>query len=147
MIRLYIFCLSISFCLFAKVKAENYTLSLQYKATTPNAGGQDVYGLRLSFEDDWELGFFSNQLLVTGSLPLSGIVLDKRFVVCSRSCPVRVFFQLGAGISMAGPVVEALWSLTPLWLFRIDFATHFYFSQATPIIWNYPLWIGLSLPF
>ncbi|MFK7826528.1 MAG: hypothetical protein AB8G05_20465 [Oligoflexales bacterium] len=126
---------------------EDYTLSLQYRSMTSNAGGQQAYALRLSHNDQGEILLFSNLFLLTGRWPLTGVAYDWRFVICSRDCFVRSFFQMGAGATTAGPLIELLWSITPLWLFRIDVVTHFYFSQLKPIFWNYPLWIGFSVPF
>lgn len=126
---------------------DDYTLSLQYRAMTANAGGQQAYALRLSHDDKGEFLLFSNFFLLTGTWPLTGFAYDRRFVICSRSCFVRSFFQIGIGATTAGPLVELLWNITPFWLFRIDVVTHFYFSQIKPIFWNYPLWIGFSVPF
>ena len=127
-------------------KNSQYTLSFQYKAMTPNAGGQQAYSLRLSEDDNYEWSIFSNQFLQTGAYPLTGLVYDWRFSICPRHCFVRSFVQIGGGVSSAGPMVEILWNITPLWLMRIDFVTHFYFAQLKPIFWNYPLWLGVSVP-
>lgn len=126
---------------------EDYTLSLQYRSMTSNAGGQQSYALRLSHDDEGEFVLFSNLFLLTGRWPLTGVAYDWRFVICSRRCFIRSFFQVGVGATTAGPLMEVLWNLTPLWLFRIDVVTHFYFAQVKPILWNYPLWIGFSVPF
>ncbi|MCB9228762.1 MAG: fibronectin type III domain-containing protein [Deltaproteobacteria bacterium] len=126
--------------------ADN-SLSLQYKAWTSNAGGQDAYSLRWSVDDSYEWTLFSNHLLTSGSYPLTGLLWDVRFPICGHSCVIGVWAQAGAGLSTAGPVVEFLWSFRFFWLLRVDMATHLYFSQLKPIVWSYPFWIGISLPF
>lgn len=127
--------------------SSGYTLSLQVKAMTSNAGGQDSYALRWAQDERWEIAAFSNQYLLTGRLPLSGLSYHWRFVVCPRRCFLHSFVQLGVGLSTAGPLLALEWSLTAFWLLRLDLATHIYFAQVRPIIWSYPLWLGLSLPF
>lgn len=128
-------------------KSDGYTLSLLSKAYTANAGGQDVYGLKLAIDDRTEYTLFANQYLITGAFPLTGLIYSKRLVWCPRSCVISSFIQTGIGISSAGPLVEFTWSLTPLWVLRIDISSHYYFFQIRPMQWSYPLWFGLSLPF
>ena len=123
-------------------------ITIQYLSLAPNAGGQNSYALRLGLDQDKrELGFFANQYLNAGGLPLIGVIYSIRFPLCQHSCLVRSVFQLGGGFSSAGPMVEFLWSTIPLWFFRIDIATHVYATTTLPILWNYPLWLGLTLPF
>ena len=132
----------------AKESFANYdTISLHYKSWTSNAGGQVAYSLKWAHNDEWEWNLFSNQFLITGDFPLTGLTYGLRFPVCKRSCFISMFGQAGIGLSSAGPVVEFLWSLKPLWLFRIDMVTHLYFSQPQPIVWSYPFWLGMSVPF
>ena len=123
------------------------TVSFQYQSWTSNAGGQQSYGLRWAIDESQEWALFSNQYLMAADLPLSGIVWDLIFPVSPTSCALSMWIQAGVGLSSAGPVVEFLWSIRPLWLFRIDFATHLYFSGPKPIVWNYPFWLGINIPF
>ena len=123
------------------------TFSLQYKSWTSNAGGQEVYSLRWEIDDKYEWALFSNQFLITGNYPLTGLLWDLKYTICGRSCFLGLSAQTGIGLSTAGPVVEILWSVRPFWLIRIDMATHLYFSQIQPIIWSYPFWLGVSIPF
>lgn len=131
---------------FRNSSSKGYTLSFQTIAFTSNAGGQPTYSLRLAKEDQEEFTLFSNQYLITGDIPLTGIIYSKRLVWCPRNCPIGSFLQIGGGISSAGGVIEILWSLTPLWIFRIDFASHFYILLDRAVLWSYPLWLGLSIP-
>ncbi len=123
-----------------------YTVSAQGLALAPNAGGQRAWSLRLAENDQVEYSLFVNEYLVTGSVPLTGVSYGWRYSLCGRICPLRMFAQLGAGVSTAGPVVEVIWSVTPLWLLRVDIATHFYFLTDRAILWSYPFWLGVSVP-
>ncbi|MEZ4742788.1 MAG: hypothetical protein R3B45_10120 [Bdellovibrionota bacterium] len=128
--------------------AENhYTLSLQQYAFNSNAGGQETWALRMAKNESWEISAFANEYLRTGKYPLVGATYDLRYKICGISCPIRSFAQVGGGFSSAGPMIELLWNITPLWLFRIDFATHIYVVPYRAIAWNYPFWLGLSIPF
>ena len=126
--------------------ANKRTISAQGYALAPNAGGQVAYSLRYSPEEKTEYSAFANTSLFVGKVPLSGIIYSKRLTLCER-CLVSSFAQVGAGASLAGPMLEFDWNITPLWLLRIDFATHIYFFRIHGIVWSYPLWLGVSLPF
>lgn len=120
--------------------------AFQWLAFAPNAGGQAAYAARIG-NDAYEWSLFSNSYLQTGPLPLSGILLSKRYTLCGQECFWQVYAQIGAGLSTAGPAVEFLWGTIPLWVFRIDFATHMYITQKRAITWSYPLWVGLTYAF
>ena len=128
-------------------KSRQYAVTAQQYALAPNAGGQQVYSLRLSVDDRIEYSVFSNQYLMTGKYPLSGFIYDWRFPVCEQGCFLQSFAQIGVGLATAGPLVAITWNLTPFWLFRIDFSTHIYASVDRVIVWNYPFWLGLTVPF
>ena len=128
-------------------EASEYSLSLQNQALAPNAGGQTAWALRFASGNSREYSLFANEYLRTGKYPLFGGLYSMRFPILGRAAPIQTFAQVGMGISSAGPVVELLWNLTPFWLLRIDFATHFYFIPQRVIVWNYPFWLGLTVPF
>lgn len=139
---------------------KRYHLAVQAGALAPNAGGQQVYSLKLA-TNDWEIGAFSNQYLLAGNLPMSGITYDLRWPICDDSCFWQFFFQAGGGGSNAGPLLEMTWSaiipLIPIWLptrappyypaLRIDFTTQMIFIRWRSVTWSYPLWLGISVPF
>jgi hypothetical protein len=127
--------------------STEYSLSVQTAALAPNAGGQEAWSLRFSSGNTREYSVFANNYLRTGKYPLFGGLYSMRFPILGRGSPVQSFAQIGIGASSAGPMAEVLWNLTPLWLLRIDFATHFYFIPTRVIVWNYPFWIGATLPF
>lgn len=131
----------------ASAKPQSKTLSMQYQSFTANAGGQEAWSLRLSMNDRIEYSIFANKYLTAENYPLLGAIYSLRLPILSRKYPIRSFTQLGAGLTNIGPVVELLWSFTPLWIFRIDFSTHFYFTRSRMITWSYPLWVGISVPF
>lgn len=130
--------------------AEERNLTLQALALAPNAGGQTVWALRYSSalaSGGTEYTLFGNEYLITGNYPLMGGVYSWRFPIIGRKWPIQSFAQLGLGASSAGPMTELLWSISPFWVIRIDFATHFYARLDRAIVWNYPSWIGLTVPF
>ena len=139
---------------------DQWTLTTQGAALAPNAGGQVAYTLKL-YDGTYEYGGFSNQYLLAGDLPLSGITASKRFHVCDDSCWWKFFVQTGAGLSNGGPLAQISWGtmipLAPIWLpmsapryypaLRIDMTTQFIFIQYRAVTWSYPLWVGISVPF
>lgn len=126
---------------------SNYAISAQQYALAPNAGGQTAWSLRLSKNDDREYSIFVNEYLQTGSFPLMGTTYDFKYALCGRSCFLQSAALIGFGISSAGPLVNLTWSFTPLWIVRIDFSTHIYAIPSRLIVWNYPLWLGITVPF
>ena len=140
--------------------ATSYTVSSQVGALAPNAGGQQAYSLRLA-SSDWELGAFSNQYLLAGSAPLSGLTADWRFAVCDSSCFWQVHLHLGGGFSNGGPIAQITWSamipMLPIWLpietikylplWRLDVTTQMIAIRYRAVTWSYPLWIGVAVPF
>ena len=121
-------------------------MSFQYIAVTGNAGGQQAYALRLSRDNEVEYSLFVNQYFYTGRYPLSGLTYAYRFALVPARYVVSSFLQVGAGISTAGPLGVILWNLTAFHVVRLDIATHIYFPQLRPFIWNYPLWLGITVP-
>ena len=138
----------------------DYTVSSQVGALAPNAGGQLAYSFRLATKN-WEVGTFSNQYLLAGDLPLSGLTADWRFAICDSSCFWQAYLQLGAGFSNGGPLAQVTWSalfpLIPVWLpietmkyvpaLRIDITTQMIAIRHRAVTWSYPLWIGVAVPF
>lgn len=127
--------------------AQGQSISFLYKAMTANAGGQQAYSLKYQTKKGSEWSAFLNYFLLTGAFPLTGIGWVQKFDVCNKHCYIDTTATIGGGLSTAGPYLEVGWQLNPLWLFRFDFVTHFYFSGIQPIVWNYPLWLGVTLPF
>jgi len=128
-------------------KDKRYSLTVQKDAWAPNAGGQQVYGLRLAVEDKNEYFIFANEALIVADYPLLGAGYAYRYPVWDRVWPLRFFAQFGLGLSSAGPMLELTFSLVNLWLFRVDISSHLYISNPRIIIWNYPLWLGITIPF
>ncbi len=139
---------------------DRTTVTGQFLALAPNAGGQEAYSLRVA-RDSWEAGVFSNQYLLAGDKPLTGAVIDYRLPICDTSCFWQFFVQGGGGISNGGPVAEITWGsiipLLPLWLptsapryvpaLRLDITTQFVFVRYRAVTWSYPLWVGVSISF
>jgi len=139
---------------------KDRTLTLQAMAFAPNAGGQEAYAVRMH-QADREYSLFANRYLMAGQYPLVGGVYSVRFPVCDETCWWQFFVQLGAGISSAGPLTEIIWGtmipIAPLWLprpspkylpaIRLDIATQMIIVPQRLVIWSYPLWLGISLPF
>jgi hypothetical protein len=121
-------------------------VSFQYIALTGNAGGQNAYALSLAQNNTREFGLFVNQHLSTGKIPLSGATYSLRYLLSPDYYVLTSFVQLGGGISTAGPLLALTWNITALQVVRIDMTTHIYFPQIRPLIWNYPLWLGITLP-
>ena len=96
-----------------------YTVTGQYMALAPNAGGQQAYALRLG-TNDWEGGAFSNQYILAGDKPFTGVFYDFRFPICDDSCWWQFFAQTGGGFSNGGPFAQITWGTIipalPLWL-------------------------------
>jgi hypothetical protein len=144
----------------AFAEGKRYHVTAQLGALAPNAGGQEAYALKLA-TNDWEASVFSNQYLLAGSLPMTGVIYDYRFPICDDSCFWQLFFQAGGGLSNGGPVVDMSWGtvipLLPLWLptrappyypaLRIDFTTQMILIRWRAVTWSYPLWVGISVPF
>ncbi len=140
-------------------KTERYQIAAQSTALAPNAGGQEIYSLKLS-RTDWEASLFSNQSISAGNMPYTGAVLLKRFSLCDESCFWQFFVQLGAGGSNGGPITEMTWGtiipLLPIWLplsapkfvpaLRIDITTQIVYIRWRAVTWTYPFWIGISVP-
>lgn len=140
---------------------SEYTISSQYAALAPNAGGQIAYSARLAKDDAWEASVFNNQYLLAGERSYIGGVYSWRFPVCLKNCWWKFFAQTGAGISNAGPIGEITWGtelpLLPLWLpraaprfvpaLRLDVTSQFILIQYRAITWSYPIWAGISIPF
>jgi hypothetical protein len=139
---------------------DKYTVSAQAMALAPNAGGQEAYTLRLA-TNDWEAGAFSNQYIVAGDQPLTGVFYDLRYPICDDSCWWQFFAQTGVGISNGGPLAQITWGtvlpLLPLWLptssprylpaLRLDITTQMIFIRYRGVTWSYPLWAGISIAF
>ena len=119
--------------------------SIQVVALAPNAGGQNAFAFRRA-TDIAEWGFFLNQSVKTGDVNLMGGGYAKRLSLCGIYCIWDFYIQAGIGLSTAGPMVEFLWGTNWLWLVRLDFATQIYLTKDRVILWNYPFWLGLSLP-
>lgn len=146
------------FCNSAAATEKPYTVSASTGALAPNAGGQEVYFLRLH-HDGKEAHGFLNKTLSVGSTPLFGAGYDLRFDAC-EDCFWKAFVQVGGGLSNAGVYAEFNWGaaipLLPIWLpmdppryvpqLRIDFSTHLIFGSIRPSVWSYPLCIGFALP-
>ena len=121
-------------------------ISMQAIAMAPNAGGQEAYALKLSSsKDEWTV--FSNSYLQTGGYPLSGGIYSLRLPICGMTCFWQFYTQFGVGLSNAGPLLELTWSTNLLWLARLDFSTQMFFLKDRVIMWSYPLWLGVSVPF
>ena len=139
---------------------KNWTATFQVGAFAPNAGGQDAYGLRVH-RDNREYTLFSNSYLMAGAYPLTGAIYSWRFPICDETCWWQFFAQIGAGVSTAGPLAEIVWGsqipLAPLWLprsapkylpsLRFDVTTHMIAVPYRLVLWSYPLWLGISVPF
>lgn len=139
--------------------SSDYTLTMQTLSLAPNAGGQTAYSARL-LSSDFEYGVFSNTYLLAGNYPLTGAVMNYHMPLCEKDCWWQFFAQAGGGISTGGPLAEITWGmilpLVPLWLptkapkyypaLRLDITSQFIFIRNRALIWNYPMWIGLSLP-
>jgi hypothetical protein len=165
-VTLVIFTTFATFATFASFASQGFAatktrkVSAQYAAFAPNAGGQVTYGLRASWNNR-EIGLFQNHYLTAGGQPLLGGVYSFRFPVCDDSCMVHTHVQAGIGGSSAGPLAEFLWGaeipLLPLALnggtipyvpmLRMDFASHWLATRSRIIMWSYPFWVGVTLPF
>lgn len=151
---------SLVFCAEIFAAESKRHISAQYAALAPNAGGQTAYSLRYS-SSDWEMGVFSNQYLLAGDYPLTGIIYEKVLPLCKKDCFWDFNVQGGAGISNGGPLLHLTWSsiipLIPIWLptraprfvpaLRVDITTQMILIPTRAITWSYPLWAGLSYPF
>ena len=131
----------------ACAKDNTYSITIQKDAWASNAGGQKAYGLRLAVNDKNEYFIFTNEALLVEEYPLIGAGYAQRYALFSRVWPLRFFAQFGLGLSSAGPLLELTFSLVNLWVFRVDISSHVYFSLPRTIIWNYPLWLGITIPF
>lgn len=138
-----VFCLII---LFEGRQALASATSLQVFALAPNAGGQEAYSLR-RLNDDREWNFFLNTSINTSGIPLMGVSYAARLSLCGSTCIWDFYLEAGAGLSSGGPMIEFLWGTTWFWLLRIDFSTQIFISTERAIIWNYPFWAGISVPF
>lgn len=135
-------------------------ISLQYMAFAPNAGGQLSLGLRAT-HGNREFGVFQNHYLTAGDRPLLGGLYAWRFPVCDEACMVHIHLQTGLGMTTAGPMAEFLWGMEipvlPLALnggtipyipmLRLDLASQWLATRSRLIMWSYPFWLGLTLPF
>lgn len=144
----------------AMAEVKRYHASVQLGALAPNAGGQPAYSLKIA-TNDWEIGAFSNQYLMAGSWPMTGVTYAWRFPVCDDTCFWQAFLQLGGGASNAGPILETTWAailpLLPIWLpfaapkyypaLRLDFTTQMILIQWRGVTWSYPLWLGITFAF
>ena len=131
------------FLLESNSSAETYTLQL--KAHTSNAGGQQVYGVRRG-NDTHEISGFYNQFLLSGGKPIWGGTYHWRFPICGIECFWQFYAQAGIGLSTGGPILEFTWSTTAFWVARIDFATQIFVTRTRLVSWSNPLWIGVSVP-
>ena len=141
-------------------KDKPQSVGLLAGAFAPNAGGQEALSLRWAREKH-EISAFSNSYLLAGGRPLVGGMWSRRLPVCDHSCWWQFWSQMGAGLSTAGPLLEISWGmqipLLPLWLprpafagvpaLRIDFATHMFITRKRFVVWSYPLWAGIAVPF
>lgn len=125
---------------------KTVTYSLGYQALTGNAGGQKAYYLRRTTEKS-EWAVFANTYLQSDDRPLIGALYDLRFPLLNENRFWQFYVQTGIGITTAGPAIELVWGTNAFWIFRVDIATHIYLSHRRPIIWSYPIWLGISLPF
>jgi len=144
----------------ALANEKKWTATTQVGALAPNAGGQEAYAVRLH-KDEREYSLFANTYLMAGSYPLTGAIYSWRFPVCDEKCWWQFFVQLGAGGSTAGPLAEVVWGslipIAPLWLprsspkylpaIRLDITTQMIVVPQRIVLWSYPLWLGISLPF
>lgn len=151
--------LNLSFTALAKSADKRVQIATQFLSLAPNAGGQEVFSLRAAREN-WELSLFSNQTIYAGEYPYSGCVLHRRFPVCDASCFWQFYTAVGGGVSNGGPIMEFTWStiipLIPIWLplqapsyypaVRLDVTTQIVLIQWRAVTWNYPFWIGISVP-
>lgn len=140
-------------------KTPPYQVAVQTKSLAPNAGGQDIYSLKIS-KENLEVSIFSNQNITAGNMPFSGATISKRFSICNDQCFWQFFIQLGAGGSNGGPISEMTWGtiipFLPLWLpfsapkfvpaLRIDITTQIAYIRWRAVTWTYPFWVGISVP-
>ena len=141
-------------------KDKPQSLGLLVGAFAPNAGGQEALSLRWTREK-YEFSGLTNSYLLAGGKPLIGAMASRRLPLCDQSCWWQFWSQVGAGLSTAGPLLEISWGmqmpLLPLWLprpsfvgvpaLRIDFATHMFITRKRLVVWSYPLWAGIAVPF
>lgn len=134
-------------------------IASQFMSFAPNAGGQEIYGLRMA-KDVWETSLFSNQSISAGNLPYSGVLLHRRFSICDDRCFWQFYVAGGVGGSNGGPVTEFTWTtvipLLPIWLpfkapsffpaLRLDITTQLVYIRWRAVTWNYPFWVGISMP-
>jgi hypothetical protein len=132
--------------LFATTLNAYSLLSFQYHAVTGNAGGQNAYALSLAQHNTREFGIFVNEHLTTGRIPLTGATYSRRYLLTPDYYALTSFVQAGCGISSAGPLFALTWNLTALQVVRLDITTHIYFPQLRPLVWSYPLWLGITVP-
>jgi hypothetical protein len=110
--------------------------SFQYIAFAANAGGQNAYALSWAPDSSQEFNLFTNQYLITGKYPLTGLVYNRRHNLLPEYYPFKSFVQGGVGMSTAGPLAALTWNFTALMVVRIDITTHIYFPQ----------WLGITVP-
>jgi hypothetical protein len=125
---------------------DNWTYySLQGLAYTANAGGQTSVAVRRRAAD-YEWSLFGNDYLRAGGIPLIGLSWDRRFEMLGPGWPLRPYFQVGPGISTGGPFAELMWGCTIAYVLRIDIATHLIATSKRIVSWNYPFWVGMTVP-
>lgn len=131
----------------AQASANQLDLSAKALAFAPNAGGQAAYAIAAATRQT-EYSLFVNTYLLTGDVPLFGVIYSRRLPLCSGSCWLwPTFLQAGAGLASAGPLLAVDWVMTPLSLLRIDMSTHLMINSKRVVAWSYPLWLGITLPF
>lgn len=142
---LYILSLIVCGELLAFNVGEIESVTVQGQALASNAGGQEAYSLRLS-NDNYEAGLFTNHYLLVDDKPLIGGILALRYPFCGHECWLDAFVQVGGGGSTGGGIIELLWGLNVLKILRVDVVTHVMISSERPILWSYPLWVGVTVP-
>ena len=151
---------NVTFPTLSHAASPKQSMSMQYAALAPNAGGQVAYSLKYA-RNQYEYSLFSNQYLLAGDLPLTGGTIDYIFPVCQKDCWLDFYVHTGVGGSNGGPILQSTWGveipLLPIWLpfdapkyvpaLRIDFTTQMIFVQWRGVTWSYPIWAGVSVPF
>lgn len=130
------------------LQAQPRRYSLLAATLAPNVGGQSAFSL-LTRAPDWELEGFYNSYLSVGGLGLGGVIMSVRERAClTQSCAlVETSVSLGGGLATSGPIVQLRWSLVFLSTIRLDVATQAFFSRTRMVLWSYPVWVGVSMPF
>lgn len=115
-------------------------------AFSTNAGGQRAFALIYDRENWSNYQLFVNHDLRVNSFVFSGFSYGRSTAILSELAWLRLFGDVGAGFSTAGPFVRMGLTLPLAGVFRVESSVMVILSNSfRPTIWSYPLWLGFSV--